>query len=172
MRLGINIPNNLYKRMSPIKDRVNISQICREAIERWVTAYESSLDEIDEDIRNKVDQLNLTWEPYVVDWEEVGRNDAKVWAKRATPEQFEIFAYNLKVGRGHGRIPGVWMAPIIPDTPFYGQRRGEHEQWFIEQFDANWDTNHHETSQEDYECGWTSYLIALLNLAVEDETSQ
>ncbi len=172
MRLGINIPNSLHKRMKPLKDKINVSQICREAIEQWVSAYESSLNDIDDDIRKKIDQLKLAWEPYVVNWEEVGRNDAKVWAKKATPEQFEIFAHNLKVGRGHGRIPGMWMAPIIPDTPFYGQRQGEHEQWFIEQFDKDWDTNHYVVAEEDYQRGWTSYLIALLNLAEEDGANQ
>ena len=49
MRLGINIPNSLYKRMGPIKQRVNISQICRDAIEEWVNAYEGSLDKAKQD---------------------------------------------------------------------------------------------------------------------------
>jgi len=154
--------------MEPIKNRVNISQICREAIKQWVEAYENSLNKVEHDqMEEKINQLKTAWEPYVVDWEELGREDAKIWADKASPEQFKIFAHNLKVGRGHGRIPGIWMAPIIPDAPFYGQRQGQHKQWFVEQFDADWDTNHYMVAEEEYERGWTSYLIAILNLANE-----
>ena len=169
MRLGINIPNSLYKRMDPIKQVVNISQICRDAIEEWVNVYEHSMEKAKQDGMEEVaDELRREWEPYKVDWQAIGREDARIWAQRAKPKQFEIFAHNLKVGRSHGRIPGVWMAPLIPDTPFYGQRQAEHEQWFIQQFDSDWDTNHYMVAQEEYERGWTSYLIAILNLANEE----
>ena len=122
-RLGINIPSSLYKRMDPIKQRVNISQICRNAIEEWVSAYERSMEKVKQGgIEEVVDELRRAWKPYEVDWQAIGREDARIWAQKATPEHFEIFAHNLKVGRGHGRTPGVWMAPILPDTPFYGER--------------------------------------------------
>lgn len=166
MRLGINIPSSLYKRMDPIKQRVNISQICRDAIEEWVNAYEHSLDKAKEDgMEHLADELRQAWEPYIVDWQEVGREDARIWAEKATTENFEHFAHNLKIGKGHGRTPGVWMAPHLPDTPFYGQRQAEHEEWFIQQFDEDSDTNPYLIAQEEYERGWTSYLIAILNMA-------
>jgi hypothetical protein len=78
-----------------------------------------------------------------------------------------MFAHNLKVGSGHGRTPGIWMAPILPDTPFYGERQAEHKEWFIKQFDLDLDSNPYLIAQEEYERGWTSYLIAILNLANE-----
>lgn len=169
MRLGINIPNSLYKRMKPLKHMVNISQICRDAIEEWVNAYEQGSEQVKQDgIDEVVEQLKQAWKPYIVDWEEVGREDARMWAKKATTENFEHFAHNLRVGRGHGRIPGVWMAPHLPGTPFYGQRQAEHDKWFEQQFDENSDANPYLTAGEDYERGWTSYLIAILDLASEE----
>jgi hypothetical protein len=169
MRLGINIPNSLYKRMEPIKHMVNISQICRDSIEEWVNAYEQGLAQVKQDgIDEVVEQLKQAWKPYIVDWEELGREDARIWAQKATTENFEHFAHNLRVGRGHGRTPGIWMAPHLPDTPFYGQRQVEHEKWFEQQFDENSDTNPYLTAREDYERGWTSYLIAILDLASEE----
>ena len=169
MRLGINIPSSLYKRMDPIKQRVNISQICRDAIEEWVNAYEHSREKAKQDGMEEVaEELRETWKPYEVDWQTIGREDARIWAQKATQEQFEIFAHNLRVGRGHGRIPGVWMAPILPDTPFYGERQGEHKKWFIQQYEWDLDTNPYLRAQEEYERGWTSYLIAILNLANEE----
>ena len=168
MRLGINIPNSLYKRMEPIKHMVNISQICRDAIEEWVNAYEQGLAQVKQDgIDEVVEQLKQAWKPYIVDWEKLGREDARIWAQKATTDNFEHFAHNLRVGRGHGRTPGVWMAPHLPDTPFYGQRQAEHEKWFKQQFDENSDANPYLTAREDYERGWTSYLIAILDLASE-----
>jgi hypothetical protein len=168
MRLGINVPNSLYKRMAAIKHRVNITQVCRDAIEEWVNAYEKAIENIKEtEMDEIVNQLKETWEPYVVDWEELGRQDAKIWAEKATPEQFDIFAHNLKAGRSLGRIPGTWMAPIIPDTPIYGQRQNEHEEWFIRQYEKGGGYPYLK-AQEDYERGWTSYLIAILNLAKDN----
>jgi len=173
MRLGINIPNSLYKRMDPIKQVVNISQICRDAIEEWVNAYERSMEKAKQDGMEEVaDELRQTWKPYEVDWQAIGREDARIWAQKAKPEHFEIFAHNLRVGRGHGRTPGIWMAPILPDTPFYGERQGEHKEWFIQQSELNLETNPYLRAQEEYERGWTSYLIAILNMAKQDTGSE
>ena len=169
MRLGINIPSSLYKRMDPIKQMVNISQICRDAIEEWVNAYEHSMEKAKQDGMEEVaDELRREWEPYKVDWQVIGREDARIWAQRAKPEHFEHFAHNLRVGRGHGRTPGIWMAPILPDTPFYGERQAEHKEWFIQQSELGLDTNPYLIAQGEYERGWTSYLIAILNMAKQE----
>lgn len=173
MRLGINIPNSLYKRMDPIKQMVNISQICRDAIEEWVNAYEHSIEKAKQDGMEEVaDELRRAWEPYIVDWQAIGREDAHIWAQKAKPEHFEHFAHNLRVGRGHGRTPGIWMAPILPDTPFYGERQAEHKEWFIQQFELDLDANPYLIAQEEYERGWTSYLIAILNMANHDTDNE
>ena len=170
MRLGINIPNSLHKRIRPIKDKINVSQICRDAIERWVNAYESSLDSIEhDDLSGKISQLKSAWKYIDIDWEEIGRQDAKIWTEKATPEDFARFSHNLRVGRGHGRIPGIWMAGYLPDTPHYYDRQHEHEEWFIQQEDIDPDTNSYMVAHEEYERGWTSYLIAILDLAKEDK---
>ena len=43
MRIGINIPNDLHRRLEPLKQYVNVSQICREAIEDRIRCYERAL---------------------------------------------------------------------------------------------------------------------------------
>ena len=40
MRIGINIPNELHRRLEPLKQYINISQICRDAIEDRIKCYE------------------------------------------------------------------------------------------------------------------------------------
>ena len=170
MRLGINIPNSLHKRIEPLRDQINISQICRDAIEEWVNAYEKSIEKVDYDgVGEVADKLKEAWKAYIVDRQEVGRQDAKIWAEKATSENFAHFAHNLKVGRGHGRTPGVWMAPHLPDTPMYHGRQQEHETWFIQEMDIDQNSNPYLKATEDYEIGWTSYLITILNQAKEDK---
>ena len=52
MRIGVNIPEDLYQRLKPLKETVNISQVCREAIEAYVNDYERALS------RNEADGMD------------------------------------------------------------------------------------------------------------------
>ncbi|MFC1917923.1 hypothetical protein ACFLXH_04645 [Chloroflexota bacterium] len=174
MRIGINVPNDLLKRMKPFKQMINISQVCRDAIEYWVNTYERASEKAKQDGMEEVAAvLSREWEPIEVDWQTIGHEDARIWAQKATPENFEHFAHNLKVGRSHGRTPGIWMAPHLPGTKTYGERQAEHEDWFMQQCELDWDTNPYLIAQEEYVRGWTSYLIAILDMAEKpiEETS-
>ncbi len=166
MRIGINIPNSLFKRMEPLKQMVNISQVCRDAIQGWVDTYERAMQKAREDGMEEVAAgLMREWETYEVDWQAIGHEDAYIWAQKASPKDFEHFAHNLKIGRSLGRTPGIWMAPHLPDTKTYGERQGEHEEWFTQQCELDWDSNPYLRAQEEYVRGWTSYLIAILDMA-------
>ncbi len=166
MRIGINIPNSLFKRMQPLKQMINVSQVCRDAIEYWVDTYESAMEGAKKDGMEEVAAvLSREWEPIVVNWQAIGHEDAKIWAEKATPDNFAHFAHNLKVGRGHGREPGIWMAPHLSDTKTYGERQGEHVEWFTQECERDWDTNPYLRAQEEYVRGWTSYQIAILDMA-------
>lgn len=166
MRIGINIPNRLFKRMEPLKQMVNISQVCRDAIQGWVDTYEHAMERAQQDGMEEVAAVLMhEWERYEVDWQAIGHEDAHIWAQKATPNDFEHFAHNLKIGRGLGRTPGIWMAPYLPGTKAYGERQAEHEEWFKQQCELDWDSNPYLRAQEEYERGWTSYIIAILDMA-------
>lgn len=168
MRIGINIPNSLLKRMEPIKQMINVSQVCRDAIEDRVVTYERAMQKARQDGMDEMAAvLRREWEPIVVDWQAIGHEDARIWAEKATPDNFEHFAHNLRVGRSHGRTPGIWMAPHIPGTKVFGERQAEHEEWFTQQCELDWDSNPYLRADEEYERGWTSYLIAILDMAEE-----
>ena len=42
MRLGINVPDELLRRVKEIRPRVNVSQVCRQALERYVDIAEQA----------------------------------------------------------------------------------------------------------------------------------
>ena len=43
-RISISLPDSLIAKLEPIRDGVNISQLCRAALERRVAAYERTAD--------------------------------------------------------------------------------------------------------------------------------
>ena len=73
MRIGLNIPDDLLTRLEPLKPSINVSQICREAIEAYVDSYERASMKIEED--GTLEEAERIWrqeESRVVDWEELG----------------------------------------------------------------------------------------------------
>ena len=45
-RTTITLPDELIKRLEPIRDRINVSEICRSALESRISAYEKTLNEL------------------------------------------------------------------------------------------------------------------------------
>ena len=77
MRIGINVPNSLVKRMEPLRQMINVSQICRDAIQGWVDTYEHAMEKARQDGMEEVAAvLSREWEPYEVDWQAIGHEDA------------------------------------------------------------------------------------------------
>ncbi len=168
MRIGINVPTDLLKRMEPLKQMINISQVCREAIQAQVDAYERARERARQDGMEEVaTTLQQELQRYDLDWEALGHEDAKIWVQKASLKDFEHFAHNLKVGRSKGRTPGIWMAPILPETKSYGERAGEHKEWFTRQSELELEYDYHQQAQHDYERGWTSYVISVWEMAKE-----
>ncbi len=166
MRIGINIPNDLLKRMEPLKQMINISQVCRDAIQAQVDTYESARERAKQDGMEEVATiLHQELQRCDLDWEALGHEDAKIWIQKASLKDFEHFAHNLKVGRSKGRTPGIWMAPILPGTKSYGERAGENKEWFMRQSELELEYDYHQKAQHDYECGWTSYAISVWEMA-------
>ena len=166
MRIGINIPNDLLKRMEPLKQMINISQVCRDAIQAQVDTYERARERAKQDGMEEVaTTLHQELQRYDLDWEALGHEDAKIWVQKASLKDFEHFAHNLKVGRSKGRTPGIWMAPILPGTKSYGERAGEHKEWFMRQSELELEYDYHQKAQHDYERGWTSYVISVWEMA-------
>jgi hypothetical protein len=164
MRIGVNIPNELYERFKPLKGTYNLSQICRDAIKARIDSYERALERANSDGVDEV--ADKIWQEYsaktIVDWEALGRDDAKVWVQMATLEDFENLFHNVGIRRNKGGDLGAFL--------WYRQSMGakrfedhidEHKVWFDRQWELGEITNPHDTAKSRYYDGWFSYVTAV-----------
>ena len=49
-RISISLPDELTARLEPIKGKINVSQVCREALERRIAAFERAAEQQGEDL--------------------------------------------------------------------------------------------------------------------------
>lgn len=170
MRIGINVPSDLLKRMEPLKQMTNVSQVCRDAIQAWVDRYERARERANQDGMEEVaSRLRQELESYKVDWEALGHEDAKLWAQMATLKEFEHLFHNVGVAKKKGRMPGLWCAPILSGTKEFHERQHEHKEWFARQIELDEEgPNPYLRSEAEYTRGWLSYLRAVWEMAKRD----
>ena len=93
-RISISIPGDLMARMDPIKDRINISQLCREALERRVSAFERAAKSNGTDL--DVDELVTRLQEELVEeegrFERLGQENAASWLRTAAYREFQSVA--------------------------------------------------------------------------------
>ncbi len=88
VRIGVNIPTELMKRLEPLKPELNISQVCREAIASHVGKYENAITNLDSGA-TKVALEQVTSEELrlrsilYIDWEAQGYEFAVAWVQAA-----------------------------------------------------------------------------------------
>ena len=93
-RISISIPDRLMERLEPVKESINISQLCREALERRITTFERAAvrggHQLDTD--SLVERLR---EERALDggkFEEMGRSNAAAWMSTASYLEFRVVA--------------------------------------------------------------------------------
>ena len=124
MRIGVNIPPDLYQRMKHIRQTVNVSQVCREAIEAYVDDYERAharleadgVDEVAERLCGGEDDLS-------VDWEELGWMDARDWVNRVDRDSFEHLFHRIDVLTRQGRP--IWIVPPPTSRMWIPLKKGQ-----------------------------------------------
>ena len=162
MRIGLNIPDDLLTRLEPLKPSINVSQICREAIEAYVDSYERASMKIEGD--GTLQESERIWhqeESRTVDWEELGYADGKAWVEKSELEDLENLFRNLGVAKRKNREPFIPFWRYIPDTKDFGHRRGEHAEWFIWQCELDENGNPYIRAEREYTRGWLAYVTAV-----------
>lgn len=166
MRIGVNVPNEIIERFKPLKGTYNLSQICREAIASRIEAYERSLNQGDSDDMQAA--ANKLWLEYsaktpVVDWETIGRDDAKVWVQLAAwEEDFENLFHNVAIRKKKGGDLGAFLLyRAIPGTKRFEDHYEEHKTWFSRQMELNEKVDPHTWAKTEYYRGWFSYVTAV-----------
>ena len=93
-RISISIPNDLMARLDPIKDRINISQLCRESLERRVSAFERAAKNNGTEL--DVDELVTRLQEEIAQeegrFERLGQENAASWLSTAAYREFRSVA--------------------------------------------------------------------------------
>ncbi len=162
MRIGVNIPDDLLKRIEPLKPALNVSQICREAIKAYADSCEARARVTDEGQREaEAQRLFLQDDLIEIDWEAIGWQDGEVWAKTADLEDFEDAFHNFKIAQRKGADWKPWEWPgrrgQLTGLKNYATRRGEHGEWFQQQCELHPETNPFIETEKPYTRGWLAY---------------
>ena len=93
MRIGVNIPDKLLQRVKKIRPEVNVSQVCRQALENRTTLAERVMVQVEEDgmeshiqrffERNHAPLPEPDWVGYAMD-------DARSWVESVDPNEWHI----------------------------------------------------------------------------------
>ncbi len=166
MRIGINIPDELLERFKPLKSTHNISEICREALRSYIESYEKNLPSNGGGDMTAL--ANRLYQEYAkktprVDWESIGRENARKWAEGASLQDFEDVIHNISsVRKQKGAEPGEFLGGWrIPEGCRFVDAQRKHEDWFDRQFELDERPNHYIVAKQDYNRGWVSYLTAV-----------
>ena len=178
MRLGISIPDELHRRLDPLKQYINVSQICREAIEERIRCYEKALASgSDKDIALAMEEAwkeELKMREIVdVDWGRLGSEDVRPWVTAAGLRDWNYLHHRQgiidKQGRSRWEVPppAVEGAKTFEDRWFELQGRileqDEHfHDWLNERGGLDG-----EAAQREYMSVWLAYTDSAWNLIRE-----
>ncbi len=195
MRIGINIPKELHQRLQPLKGTLNISQVCREALEAHVERYEEFIGWLSSDEAKKVVaeicELELQRKAMVeVDWETVGYQDAKDWVQAATladwdywercrnhphrPGQNTIWVHGRHVRDGtKGRFvsPGqakTFLARHRECIDRIHQQDAAFWEWMDEEYDGLGPVYDYGAAERGYGRGWMTYTTAVWEMICQE----
>ena len=167
MRIGINVPNGLLQQVKEIRPEVNVSQVCREALEHRVhVATIAAARAQDDGVEVQVERLDslVSRPPDEPDWLAYAIEDAAGWVKVVTPEAWEQFIYQADFLRRQGRdeteMVEFWSRGGDMKG-FYGRLR-EHDEWFEYQFELQFESgvtsDTHARVKEEYARAWLGYV--------------
>ena len=169
MRIGINVPNDLLNRVKALQPPVNISQVCREALENHATGLQRVEDWISHDggIDEEVRRLAADYEQWGVepDWPRLGWDDAREWLKGVTSERWTHFLRDWEFLESRGGQLDSSHCIIYSKgagVKIYSYRFLENQDWFNTRYFYASLRGHsfsdYEESRKSYEAAWVSYV--------------
>lgn len=172
MRIGINVPNELLQRLAPLKPELNISQVCREALEAKAASYERMRARLDDpavqQAMGRVSEREQEFRALIaVDWEQLGYEDAVAWVQSATWEHWQDLHKRQEFLQRQGRSESVPIPPRLPDVKNFDDRLDEYPGWDTNQSDDFIDWLHYENIsldvaavEREYRAAWMAYANA------------
>ena len=176
MRIGINIPNELHRRLKPLKQNINVSQICREAIEDRIRCYEKALA-IGSNW-NIVQVIERAWEEernmraiVEVDWGMLGCEDAESWVTVAQLNDWDYLHHRQVVIRRQERPRWEVPPPHLEGVKTFNERMAELDDRIRQQDDQFFDWLYdeyggidRETAEREYMSAWLAYTDSAWDL--------
>ncbi len=107
-RISISLPDSLMAKLEPINDGINISQLCREALEQRVAAYEraANLNGKDLDLDDLVHRLREERDRFGGKFEQLGKNNAAAWLSTAPYLEIQnVATHNHSDGMHKYKLP-------------------------------------------------------------------
>ena len=159
MRIGINVPNELLQRVKAIRPEVNVSQVCREALEEIVSDAQRlramvATSGIDGHVASLANSDNYIPEP---DWQTYGWEDAIEWANSVSPDDWRecwnIYESDLRNGKGD-YLPGPYFCWYTPGVKRFYNRERANEAWFQQQSKAGGIGNPYREAERKYDEAW------------------
>ena len=86
-RISVSLPEEFMDRLEPVKEKINVSQVCREALERRIVAFQRAAEhgeDDDLDLDGLVDRLRKDRELVEGKFEQLGRESASTWLRTAS----------------------------------------------------------------------------------------
>lgn len=183
VRIGVNIPNELMKRLEPLKPELNVSQICREAIASHVKKYESAITNLDGDATKTALDCLISEELHrhailYVDWETQGYEFAVAWVRTAQWRDWDQWRRVLALLERQGR-PEWDIEPRLHHAPKSGIEDFD-DRWYAfrerisaqsdEFMDWMWDNNlnpDHDAAKREFGRAWVTYLKVAWQLILQ-----
>lgn len=183
MRIGVNIPDDLLRRLDPLKPELNVSEVCREALGKRVQGYETAIINLDDvstsEVLERVAGKEIEhWKNVDFDWEALGYEDAVSWVASATWKDWDIRREAQELLERQNR-PSWEIDRFLRGTresgtktfddrvrDFYEFRRGlsdEYLDWLhYKGITMDWDA-----ARRDYGRAWVVYLRKAWNIICE-----
>ena len=166
MRIGINVPDELLRRVKEIRPQVNVSQVCREALERYVEIAErAKAQAIDDHVDVNVDRLAQSVKAPMIepDWVAYALDDARDWIRTVTPENWKWFTCESDIFRRQGRDEAELVAGWSGsgDCKGFTNRLWDNGEWYDYQFEehyVNGGPDPYNKAREEYSRAWLGYV--------------
>ena len=117
-RISISLPDSLLAKLEPIKDGINISQLCREALEQRVAVYQraASRNGHDLDLDALVHRLQGERDLFGGKFEQLGKNNAAAWLTTAPYLEIQNVAnHNHSDGMHKYKLPRAAFSAMKQD---------------------------------------------------------
>ena len=183
MRIGINVPNELVQRVKQVNAELNLSQLCRAALEEYATRSERAREysfrnheEMEEIARRLIESAA---QPLVApDWVGYGLQDAREWVRSVDIKEwerfFELYDFFLKRDGEEEAKSFVDHAKRSDGVKGFHDRWNDHRELFEMLLDHDIDVPRQEYEKAYYDA-WLSYALEARKTyltAVESERKQ